>query len=201
MKNNSQSLFFLSVLVPLCFPQKTVIKSEKIIFSLFSIALNLLLISCEKIPEIPQGKTIKVERVVSGQTIEIKGFANQTPILEQVQLLGIEAPDLKQEPWGQAAQQKLEELIGGKEVLLETDTQDQDKFNRKLAYLWQEEILLNEQLVKEGYALVVVRSSNTKYQQRLLKAQEWARIMGLGIWNPDNPLRQSPSEFRNQYQQ
>jgi len=201
MKNNSQSLFFLSVLVPLCFPQKTVIKSEKIIFSLFSIALNLLLISCEKIPEIPQGKTIKVERVVNGQTIEIKGFANQTPILEQVRLIGIEAPDLKQEPWGQGAKQKLKQLIEGKQVLLETDPQAEDKFDRKLAYLWQGEILLNEQLVKEGYALVTAPSSNTKYQQRLLKAQEWARIMGLGIWNPDNPLRQSPAEFRNQYQQ
>ena len=201
MKNNSQSLFFLSVLVPLCFPQKTVIKSEKIIYSLCSIALNLLLVSCEKIPEIPQGKTIKVERVVNGETIEIKGFANQTPILEQVRLIGIEAPDLKQEPWGQEAKQKLKQLIEGKQVLLETDPQAEDKLDRKLAYLWQGEILLNEQLVKEGYALVVAPSSNSKYQQRLLKAQEWARIMGLGIWNPDNPLRQSPAEFRNQYQQ
>jgi micrococcal nuclease len=198
MKNNSQSLFFLSVLVPWCFPQKTVIKSEKIIYCLFPIALNLLLVSCEKIPEIPQGKTIKVERVVNGQTIEIKGFDNQTPILEQVQLIGVESPDLKQQPWGQAAQQKLEELISGKEVLLETDTQDQDQFDPKIAYLWQGKILLNEQLVKEGYALVTARSPNTKYQQRLANAQEWARIMGRGIWNPDNPLRQSPSEFRNQ---
>ncbi|OCQ92481.1 nuclease [Oscillatoriales cyanobacterium USR001] len=169
------------------------------IYCLFSIALNLALISCEKIHEIPQGKILKVERVVNGQTIEIAGFANQTPILEQVRLMGIEAPDLKQQPWGQAAQQKLEELIDGKQVLLETDTQDKDQFDRQVAYLWQGEILLNEQLIKEGYALVTTRSPNTKYQQRLANAQEWARIMGRGIWNPENPMRQTPAEFRNQH--
>jgi micrococcal nuclease len=211
MRSNSQTLFFLRVFVPLWLPKKPVIKWEKLVDCLLPIALNLLLVSCEKLPKIsqnstlkpaiPQGKTVKVERVVSGQTIEIKGFANQTVILEQVRLIGIQAPDLKQQPWGQASQQKLEQLIGGKQVLLETDTQTQDQFDRQLAYLWQGEKLLNEELVKEGYALVTKRSPNTKYQQRLANAQEWARIMGRGIWNPENPMRQSPAEFRNQNRQ
>ncbi|NEO50538.1 MAG: thermonuclease family protein, partial [Moorea sp. SIO4A3] len=29
-------------------------------------------------------------------------------------------------------------------------------------------------------------------------AQEYARIMGYGIWNPDQPLRLTPAEFRRQ---
>ena len=166
--------------------------------SLFAIALSLLLVSCQEPPEIPQGSTVKVERVVTGQTIEITGFADQTPILEQVRLIGIEAPDLKQQPWGPDARQILEQLIGGQQVLLESDSQDKDRYDRKLAYLWRGEILLNEQLVKEGYALVVARSANTKYKQRLANAQEWARLMGHGIWNPEAPMRQTPAEFRNQ---
>jgi micrococcal nuclease len=205
MKNNAQSEsttpLFLRALVSLWFPKKSLIKSQKIVYCLLPIALNLLVVSCEELPQIPQGKTVKVERVVSGQTIEIVGFANQTPILQQVRLIGIQAPDLKQQPWGLAARQKLEELIGGKSVLLETDSPDRDQFDRQLAYLWQGEILLNEQLVKEGYALVVARSPNTKYQQRLANAQEWARIMGRGIWNPENPMRQTPTEFRDQNRQ
>ena len=171
---------------------------EKILYCLLAIALSLLLASCEEPPKIPQGSTVKIERVVTGQTIEITGFADQTPILEQVRLIGIEAPDLKQEPWGPDARQKLEQLIGEQQILLEADAQDKDRYDRKLAYLWRGEILLNEQLVKEGYALAIPRSPNTKYKQRLANAQEWARLMGRGIWNPEAPMRQTPAEFRNQ---
>ena len=174
--------------------------TQIIIYWLFAIALCLLLASCEEPPEteIPQGSSVKVQRVVNGQTIEIRGFADQTPILEQVRLIGIEAPDLKQQPWGSDARQKLEQLIGGQEILLESDAQAQDRSDRKLAYLWRGKDLLNEELVKEGYALVVARSPNTKHKQRLANAQEWARLMGRGIWNPEQPMRQTPAEFRNQ---
>ncbi|HLO49036.1 MAG TPA: thermonuclease family protein [Kamptonema sp.] len=171
---------------------------EKVVYCLLAIAFCLFLVSCEEPPEKPSGSTVKVEGVITGQSIEIAGFADQTPILEQVRLIGIEAPDLKQQPWGPEARQKLEQLIGGQQVLLESDAQDKDRYDRKLAYLWRGEILLNEQLVKEGYALVVARSPNTKYKQRLANAQEWARLMGRGIWNPEAPMRQTPAEFRNQ---
>ena len=53
-------------------------------------------------------------------------------------------------------------------------------------------------MVAEGLALFQPRSLATKYDERLERAQEWARLMGLGIWNPDKPMRQSPSEFRRQ---
>ena len=167
------------------------------LYRLCAIALCLLLASCEK-PESPQGTIAKVERAISGQTIEVISTANKIALLEQIRLIGIDAPDLKQQPWGEAAKQRLEELIGGKQVLLESDIEEKDQFDRKLAYLWQDEILLNEQLIKEGYALASVRSPNTKYQQRLVNAQEWARLMGKGLWNPERALRQTPPEFRQQ---
>ncbi|MGL5060714.1 MAG: thermonuclease family protein [Microcoleus sp.] len=166
---------------------------------LLAIALCLLLISCQK-PEAPQGNLVKVERAISGQTIEIISTADNIALRQQVRLLGVEAPDIKQEPWGKQAQQKLEQLIKGKQILLELDVDEKDRFNRKLAYLWQDRVLLNEMLVKEGYVLAAARSPNTKYQQRLADAQEWARIMGRGIWNPERPLRQTPAEFRQQNQ-
>ena len=167
------------------------------LYRLCAIALCLLLASCQK-PEIPQGTIAKVERAISGQTIEVISTANKIALLEQIRLIGIDAPDLKQQPWGEAAKQRLEELTGGKQVLLESDIEEKDQFDRKLAYLWQDKILLNEQLIKEGYALASVRSPNTKYQQRLVNAQEWARLMGKGLWSPERALRQTPAEFRQQ---
>lgn len=148
----------------------------------------------------------EVQRVVSGQTIEVSLTGSN--LNERVRLIGIEAPDLAQDPWGQAAKTHLEELLSqdGKgfvfeSVLLETDLTDSDNYNRRWAYVWQDGKLINEQMVKMGYALatryrVAEELPNEDYQQRLLYAQDYARIMGYGIWNPDQPLRMTPTEFR-----
>jgi micrococcal nuclease len=180
--------------------QLSTINCQSMFFSrLLAIALSLLLISCQK-PEVPQGNLVKVERAISGQTIEVISTADNIALREQVRLVGIEAPDIKQDPWGKQAQQKLEQLIKGKQVLLESDVEEKDRFDRRLAYLWQDKVLVNELLVKEGYVLAAARSPNTKYQQRLADAQEWARLMGRGLWNSELPLRQTPAEFRQQNQ-
>ncbi|WP_414585966.1 thermonuclease family protein [Scytonema sp. PCC 10023] len=161
----------------------------------------LLLVACQ-----PQKKAeestriqIKVAQVVSGQTLEVVGIGEQPSLISQVRLLSIDAPDLQQRPWGDAAKERLEALVGEQPVMLEFDVQMKDKFGRTLAYAWKDEVLLNEQLVKEGYALFVGRSPNHKYDLRLERAQQWARLMGQGIWNPEKPMRLTPAEFRRQY--
>lgn len=136
-----------------------------------------------------------VDRVISGQTIEVSGSGLQTT---QVRLIGIDAPDLQQQPWGQAARTELQKMIGSKPVILEFDLQTKDAFKRQLAHVWQDQLLLNEQVVKAGWALFEPRSPNQKYDQRLERAQEQARLMGQGIWNPEQPMRLTPSEFRRQ---
>lgn len=145
----------------------------------------------------PKGLEVKVTRVVSGQTLEVTNTGEQSQVMS-VRLIGIDAPDLQQQPWGQAAKKRLAAMIDTEPVLLEFDVQEQDSFGRRLAYVWQDGVLVNELLVAEGYVLVG-RSPNNKYDQRLDRAQEWARLMGRLIWNPDSPMRLTPAEFRRQY--
>ncbi|MBW4497760.1 MAG: thermonuclease family protein [Oscillatoria princeps RMCB-10] len=157
--------------------------------------LCLLLASCAA-PAAPRGVTVSVERVVSGQMLQIAGNP-----LQQVRLIGIEAPDFKQHPWGLEAKKRLEAMIDSQPVLLEFDVEEKFCYNsrcRQLAYVWREGKLLNEELVKQGYALAEPRSPNVKYTERLARAQEWARLMGEGIWNPDSPMRLPPADFRRQ---
>ncbi len=160
----------------------------------------LLLVACQ--PQKPLNESrqvqVKVAQVVSGQALEVLGMPEQTTLVSQVRLLAIDAPDLQQRPWGDDAKLRLEELIGGQRVMLEFDLEEKDKFGRTLTYVWKDKVLLNEQLVKDGYALFVMRSPNHKYDQRLERAQQWARLVGLGIWNPDQPMRLTPAEFRRQ---
>lgn len=145
----------------------------------------------------PKGLEVKVARVVSGQTLEVTGIDESK--MSRVRLIGIDAPDLQQQPWGQAAKESLEAIIGSRPILLEFDVQNQDSFGRHMAYVWQDGVLLNEKLVAHGYVLILPRSPNNKYDQRLERAQEWARLMGLGIWHPEKPMRLTPSQFRRQY--
>ncbi|CCH66152.1 Thermonuclease precursor [Richelia intracellularis HM01] len=65
--------------------------------------------------------------------------------------------------------------------------------------MWKDGTLLNEQLVKDGYVLYVSSTPNQKYTPRLERAQQWARLTGGGIWNPEKPMRLSPHEFSRQY--
>ena len=142
--------------------------------------------------------SIMVAQVVSGQSLQVLGMEAQPNLISSVRLIGLDAPDLRQIPWGEDAKQLLEGLIGGanQAVSLEFDVETKDKFNRTLAYVWKDKLLLNEEVVKQGYALFVERSPNNKYNRRLERAQQWARIMGKGIWNSDKPMRTTPGEFR-----
>ena len=153
----------------------------------------LLLVGCQSATT-NQGPIVKVAQVVSGQILEVTGGGKPA----KARLVGIDAPDLQQQPWGQAAKERLEAMIGDQPVMLEFDVQDKDSFGRRLAYVWQDGVLLNEKLLAEGYVLFVPRSPNHKYDQRFSRAQEWARLMGQGIWNPEQPMRLTPSEFRHQ---
>ena len=158
----------------------------------------ILLIGCQ-----PQKKTesilpiqVKVVRVVSGQSFEVLGMGDQPNLVSQVRLVGIDAPDLRQRPWGDKSKERLEALIADQPIMLEFDVEAKDKTGRTLAYVWKDGVLLNKQLVKDGYALFIARSPNHKYDLKLERAQQWARLMGQGIWDSDKPMRQSPSEFR-----
>lgn len=154
--------------------------------------------------DLPQGPSVKVERVISGQTIEISDPQAPSTERQQVKLIGVESPDLKQQPWGLAAKKKLKDLIEGQNVLLESDVQNKDRFDRRLAYIWQDNRLVNEIIIEDGYVLAEASlpekqkflSPNAKYNIRFLRAQEKARLMGVGIWDPEEPMRETAREFR-----
>jgi micrococcal nuclease len=162
------------------------------------LCLLFLLVGCNPSKVKPEGVQVKVARVVSGQSLEVVGIGEQPTLISRLRLVSIDTPDLQQRPWGEDAKERLEEMIGKDQVILEFDVEAKDKIGRGLAYVWKNGELLNEKLIAEGYALFAPRSPNHKYDLRLERAQEWARLMGHGIWNPEEPMRLAPSEFRRQ---
>ncbi|UBF24859.1 thermonuclease family protein [Kovacikia minuta CCNUW1] len=141
---------------------------------------------------------VQVQQITNGRDFEVAGMVGQPEITERVRLEGIDVPDRAQSPWGEAARTKLKQILGNQQVLLETDIAPRDSKGQRLAYAWQGGKLVNEELVAEGYALAVPHLPNHKYDRRLARAQDRARALGLGIWNPQQPMRSTPVEFRNQ---
>lgn len=163
--------------------------------------LLFLLTACQS--QSPQNLIeAKVIKVFSGQSIEVLVDKN----LFKVRLSGINAPDVQQNPWGIKAKNKLNELLidkntvnsSSKIVFLETDINRKDKYDRIFAYLWQDDILINKELIAQGYVLADLIYTEDQYVKSFRYAQDYARMMGYGIWDNQQPMQISPQEFRQQ---
>lgn len=163
----------------------------------------LLITGCQPEPLPPQGLTVTIDRVISGQVVILRGFPYDPQAPITLRLSGINAPDLQQVPWGEAAQIALEnQLRQTPTVTLVLERAEPDQYDRYWGHLWQGDVWINQWLVAEGYVLAqgddgyAGANRSAPIQQRLSHAQDYARIRGVGIWQPDQPLRQTPAEFR-----
>ena len=163
-------------------------------FKLLSVCLCLILLfGCSGNREEATLIPAKVRRVLSGQTVEI--VLIETSQVTKVRITGIDAPDLRQSPWGKTAKARLSELVTGLPIAIEAESLESDRFNRINAHIWRDKTLVSQQLVKEGCVLANMEYPHS-YSKLLIDAQEYARLMGLGIWNPKLALRETPSQFR-----
>lgn len=111
-------------------------------------------------PSLSERRTGMVEKVEDGDTITVKvGEKTYT-----VQYAAIIAPE-KQRPYGKVAARANEVLVRKKTVELECDTTDQDERERLVRYVWVDGELVNERLVREGYALADPYSPDTRYRE------------------------------------
>jgi micrococcal nuclease len=121
--------------------------------------------------------------VIEGDTIEVR-FKDRTI---DVRLIGIDTPETVApgepvECYGPAASHFTENSLEGKDVLLEFDVERTDRFGRTLAYVWTDDDLFNETLVRRGFAQVSTFPPNVKYVDRFVTAQREARHADRGLW-------------------
>lgn len=118
----------------------------------------------------------KVTKVLDGDTIIIETG-------ERVRYQGIDAPE-PNDAYGISATKYNEGLVSNKEVRLEYDYEKFDKYGRNLAYVWVDQVLVNEKMVEEGFAEVytIPNTRKLKYIDRLNWAQQWAKDHHNGMW-------------------
>lgn len=143
------------------------------------------------------GRPATVDWAASGQSLQLLFPLSQELPVTQVRLDGLQAPDPRQAPWGEMAQRCLNEQVAGKTVRIDPTQAAPDAYGRVWANVWLGRRWLNEDLLVKGCAFVDESArSRLMNSNKLVHAQEKARLLGLGIWDPAQPLRQSPSTFR-----
>ncbi|MCE5194466.1 MAG: thermonuclease family protein [Nitrospiraceae bacterium] len=139
----------------------------------------------------------KVLRVSDGDTIKIIFNKKRT----SVRLIGIDAPELKQKPWGQRSKKHLQELLKASDwqVRLEFDVDKRDRYDRLLCYVYTKDgDMINAKMLSDGYAVLYTITPNVKYVEQLRDAQLKAREQKLGIWGSDG-LTEKPSDYRKKH--
>ncbi|OIQ10400.1 thermonuclease family protein [Neomoorella thermoacetica] len=137
-----------------------------------------------------------VTSVADGDTLHVKINARE----EKVRLIDVNTPEIshpdlgiKVQPYGKEAAAYTQKRLAGRQVYLELDVGERDKYGRLLAYVWLEKPandsevevrakMYNAELLLNGYAEVMTVPPNVKYADIFMKLQREAREAGKGLW-------------------
>jgi len=118
-----------------------------------------------------------VTKVIDGDTIIVEGGY-------RVRYIGIDTPETypRMEAFGLEAWQANRQLVEGKEIRLEKDVSETDKYDRLLRYVYVDDTLVNAELVKLGLAEAKAYPPDTKYQDYFKQLEKQAKSAGRGMW-------------------
>ena len=135
------------------------------------------------------GELVRVIEVVDGDTIRVEWPDGWW---ERVRYIGIDTPEIghepgeADEPWGREASDVNADLVDGKDVLLELDVSDTDRYDRLLRYVWVEQdgdwVMVNGELVARGLADVRAYEPDTRHDAWFRQLQDEAREAGRGMY-------------------
>ena len=143
-------------------------------------------------------ETDTVVQIVDGDTLTVQHNGRA----EKIRLIGIDAPEssinnkTKKDAargngdivtitkMGKEAARFVRTIVKpGDPIVIEFDKQTRDKYGRLLGYVYLSSgKMLNEEIVKAGYANLLTYPPNVKYQDRFFKAYREARENSRGLW-------------------
>lgn len=185
--------------------------------NLLKCGIGLLAFTCFLAAPVYPDTPLTVTRCIDGDTLQLSNG-------EKVRLIGVDTPESKNNAktrrdakrterdiktiteQGKRAKEFTRQLVEGKQVRLEFDVRQRDKYGRLLAYVYvvsdipnvvlpnkrighydvlgekYYEEFLNATLVWSGYAQVMTVPPNVKHQELFLKLEQEAREDKRGLW-------------------
>ena len=148
--------------------------------------LSILFIS---LPGLSLAWSGKVIGVADGDTITVLRDKEQI----RIRLYGIDCPERRQ-AFSRKAKQFTSKMVFGKVV--EVEPVDIDRYGRLVALVTVFQRLVNEELIKAGFAWVYTRYCIMPICERWKVLENEAREAKRGLWVEPNPI--PPWEFRRQ---
>lgn len=133
------------------------------------------------------GAAGNVERVVDGDTLIVM----YEGVRERVRMIGVDTPEsvhsdqTKNTKEGKTASDYTGQLLSGKTVELEFDTEKRDRYGRLLAYVYVDGKMINRELLKSGMARIMTVPPNVKYAEDFKQLQKEAARSKKGFWDTD----------------
>ncbi|NOU63589.1 hypothetical protein GC096_06070 [Paenibacillus sp. LMG 31461] len=134
----------------------------------------------------------KVTRVVDGDTMKVSFNEGGKAKEETIRLLLVDTPESVDpekpvQPFALEASNYAKTMLTGKDVQLELDVSERDKYGRLLCYLYIGDNMFNELLLENGYARVAyIYPPNVKYVDQFREIQKKAQQKALNIWSVEN---------------
>jgi micrococcal nuclease len=126
----------------------------------------------------------QVERTVDGDTLLLSGG-------QRVRLQGVNCPEIAHEE--KPAERLSAEATtftqrfvrdAGGQLRVEVDGEAADHYGRWLAFVWREDRMLNQELVRAGLARAMLRYDYSQEKKNLLRAAQLeAQRAGRGLWS------------------
>ncbi len=117
--------------------------------------------------------TLICTAVIDGDTFKLETG-------DTVRLIGIDAPELSQ-PGGEMSREYLTCLILNKGVTVEKGYEDKDKYNRLLRFVYIDDVCINEEMIKQGYA--EARYLTDSICEHYIQLEIKAEIAKAGLWS------------------
>jgi micrococcal nuclease len=121
-----------------------------------------------------QETTIYCTEIIDGDTFRLTNG-------DTVRLIGIDAPELSQ-PGGELSREYLAHLLLGKPITLERESEDRDKYNRLLRFVYINDLCINEEMIRQGYAEARYLSENP-IREYYIQLEIQAETTKAGLWS------------------
>ncbi len=125
-----------------------------------------------------------IDVLIDGVEYRVKYLLIDTPAFED--------PERGTAPFGLEALEINRQLVAGQTVALEKDVSDVDEVGRLLRYVYVGDLMINEELIRQGVAWVNPVPPDTRYQSRFEQVQQDAQAAGVGVWSLASSVGPTP---------
>lgn len=120
-----------------------------------------------------------VKEIIDGDTIRVEGG-------ESIRYIGINTPEAG-EPFYKEAKDRNKALVKGKKVkVVVCEKEKRDKYGRLLGWIYADNVLVNEVLLREGLAkALIIPPCGSEKEAEFIRIEKEAKAKRFGIWKSE----------------